>query len=116
MYITENMSFSVHSPSLRQIVGIHQDVYSTPEEEGPHYYYTKTAESVVDMAQGFYALYVYTNVVASTARKERQGTSGQPQLPCGRRQILQFPRNLKHYRCLLALPWTVSVVLVHNLY
>ena len=50
MYITENMSFSVHSPSLRQIVGMHQYVYSTPEKEGPDYYYSKTAESMVDNA------------------------------------------------------------------
>ena len=63
MHITENMSFSERSPSLRQIVGIHQDVYSSPEKKGPYYYYTQTAESVVDMAQGIYALYVYTNVV-----------------------------------------------------
>ena len=32
-YITEHMSFSVHSPSLRQIVGMHQDVYSISERD-----------------------------------------------------------------------------------
>ena len=67
MYISENMIFSMQSPSLRQIVDIHKDVYTTPENEGPHYYYIKTAEYVVDMAQGFYAIYVYTNVVKSRA-------------------------------------------------
>ncbi len=48
---------------LQSLLGLSQSVYTTPEEEGPDYYYVKKAESVVDMAQGFYSLYVYTDVV-----------------------------------------------------
>ena len=49
----QKIKLAYTKPSLMQIVSIHQDSYTTLEKEGPYYYYTKTAESVVDMAQGF---------------------------------------------------------------
>ena len=63
IHMVENISFSVYSLKLQRLLGLSQNVYITPEEEGPDYYYVKEAESVVDMAQGFYSLYVYTDLV-----------------------------------------------------
>ena len=64
--MVQNSTFSVYSLNLQNILGIHNDVYTSPENKNKKHFTTLIeAESVVDMAQGFYALYVYTNVVES---------------------------------------------------
>ena len=64
IHMVQNSTFSVYSLNLQNILGIHNDVYTSPENENKKHF-TTLIEAESDMSQGFYALYVYTNVVES---------------------------------------------------
>ena len=60
----QNSSFSVYSLNLQRVLGLTREFYTSPENEKEDDFTTVIeADSVIDLAQGFYALYVYTSIV-----------------------------------------------------
>ena len=60
----QNSSFSVYSLNLQRVLGLIREIYTSPDNEKEDGFTTVIeAESVIDLAQGFYALYVYTSIV-----------------------------------------------------
>ena len=68
IYMVQNNAFCVYSLDLQNVLGLTQSIYTSPENENENERGFTTvieAESVIDLAQGFYALYVYTSIVES---------------------------------------------------
>jgi len=64
IHMVQNSAFSVYSLDLQNVLGLTQSIYTSPEDENEKGFTTFIeAESVIDLAQGFYALYVYTSIV-----------------------------------------------------
>ena len=64
IHMVQNSAFSVYSLDLQNVLGLTQSIYTSPENENEKGFTTVIeAESVIDLAQGFYALYVYASIV-----------------------------------------------------
>ena len=64
IHMVQNSSFSVYSLNLQNVLCLTQSIYTSPENENEKGFTTVIeAESAIDLAQGFYALYVYTSIV-----------------------------------------------------